>query len=161
MPGFDAIYKQTVTLFNRVQMFEHGNEDQCVWFPTVLKGVHLIVDQSSRWDTQGGATSDNVRLHVRYVIQDGQIMVGDKPYYPPKVWRQLAMPETCLTFNYGSQTDFDFFVEGEYDEFNLPVADEQYDKGFYNYMNKKCDNVFAITSVSKYNLIPHFEIMAR
>ena len=42
-----------------------------------------------------------------------------------------------------------------------PIADADYRNGFYNYMNKHYDNVFAISTVSKFNLIPHFEIGAK
>lgn len=42
------------------------------------------------------------------------------------------------------------------------IADEDYqsrrDGGFYDYMNKNHDNVFLITNVGTYTLIPHFEI---
>ncbi len=52
-------------------------------------------------------------------------------------------------------------MEGEYPE--TVIADEDYtsrtNKGFfYDYLNKKMDNVFLITSVGSYTLIPHFEI---
>ena len=43
------------------------------------------------------------------------------------------------------------------------VKDAEYtsrvDRGFYDYMNKKYDNVFSISNVGgPYRLIPHFEI---
>ncbi len=46
-------------------------------------------------------------------------------------------------------------MEGEYPE--TVIADEDYtsrtNKGFYDYLNKKMDNVFLITSVGSYTLI--------
>ena len=157
MPDFDALYKQTATLFNRVKDEYTGD---VLWYPTVLHGVHLVVDKSSSWGMQGGRETDNVRLHVRYKITGNGIMVAGKPWHEPKAWRKLVDPENAITFAFGDD-DFDFFMEGEFDELPTPISDEQFKKGFYNYMNANYDNVFAVTSVSKYNLIPHFEIMAR
>lgn len=157
MPGFDAIYKQTVTLFNRIR---DAYTEDVVWYPTVLHGVHLVVDKSSAWGMQGGRETDNVRLHVRYAVSGDSVLVGGKPWHEPKAWRKLAAPETAITFGYGDD-DFDFFIEGEFTDIPGPISDDQFKNGFYNYMNANYDNVFAITSVSKYNLIPHFEIMAR
>lgn len=157
MPDFDALYKQTVTVFNRVK--GHADDD-VLWYPTVLNGVHLVTDKSSAWGMQGGRETDNVRLHVRYQITQNGICVGGKPWHEPKAWRKLVAPEEAITFAFGDD-DFDFFMEGAFDEFPAPISDEQFKKGFYNYMNANYDNVFAITSVSKYNLIPHFEIIGR
>ena len=54
---------------------------------------------------------------------------------------------------------FDFFYLGEYSE--EPISDEDYMEGFYDYMNSTFDGVFAITSVAKLDLIPHFEITGK
>lgn len=158
MPGFDALYKQTVTLFNRLKLVN----EETLWYPTVLEAVHLVMDESSSWGGNGGVRSDNVRLHVRYTNTAGAAFVAGKKYYAPKEYRRLLKPEEAITFGYGNNDDFDFFVEGEFAEFPVPISDASFERrGFYNYMNARYDHVFAITSVSKYNLIPHFEIMAR
>lgn len=159
MPGFDTLYKQTVTVFNRVKS-SYG--DDVLWYATVIEGVHLIVDKSSAWTTQGEKASDNAKLHIRYRTENGNVIVAGKPWYEPKAWRALTIPEDAVTFNYGDAELFDFFMEGAFDECASPISDEQFGrKGFYAYMNSKYDNVFAITSVSKKNLIPHFEISGR
>ena len=44
---------------------------------------------------------------------------------------------------------------------SLGIDDDDFKGGFFNYMNKTYDEVFAITNVSKFNLIPHFEITAK
>ena len=159
MPGFDALYKQTVTLFNRVSQIHQP--DESLWYPTVLRNVHLITDESASWNNNGGTKTDNVRLHVRYQISSEGVLVEGKPYYLPKEYRRLLRPEDAITFQFGTK-DYDFFIEGEFDEFPVPISDASFSRrGFFDYMNAKYDHVFAITSVSKYNLIPHFEIMAR
>lgn len=176
MPGFDAIYKQTVTLFNRVT----DDSDDSFFIPTVLNGVHLIIDHSATWNMYGGQQSDNIRLHVRYLLSNGNVMIADKEYVEPKDWKRLTNLDDVITFRYGNDNDFDFFVKGEFepdagslvDEITVDgkqvtlstgfISDSYYDRyGFYNYLNKMYDHVFAVTSVSQYNLIPHFEIMAR
>lgn len=175
MAGFDAIYKQTVTLFNRVKSVD----GDVMWYPTVIEGVHLVVDKSASWDNYGGRVSDNVRLHIRYLQSGDDVLIryrkqkeeqedpeaeaeyGYKKWYEPKAWRRLADPEEAVTFSY-DENDFDFFVEGAFDELATPVSDENFERsGFYNHMNATYDNVFAITGASKYNLIPHFELTAR
>ena len=179
MPGFDALYRQTVTLFNRVRVGTVGNEMD-YFIPTVLENVHLIIDQSATWNGYGGAQADNTRLHVRYVKSGSNVLIGSKQYCEPKEWKRLQTYDGMITFRYGNDTDFDFFVDGVFvpDSKKLVnaiavgentvtltegfISDEAYGKfGFYSYLNKLYDHVFAITAVSQYNLIPHFEIMAR
>lgn len=157
MPGFDAIYKQTVTLFNRVETGE-----KTYWVPTVIEGVHLIIDKSSTRDTYGGKSSDNARLHIRYKLYGDDVYIGDKKWCEPSEWKREGCPCQMITFAFGEHDDFDFFIEGEWTEASGAIDDDEYGRGgFYNYMNARYGNVFAIRSVSKYNLIPHFEIGAR
>lgn len=159
MDSFDPLYINTVTLFNRVKG-KYGEEE--LWYPTILEGVHLITDKSSSWNNYGGQATDNARLHVRYKVQNGNVIVAGKPWYEPKAWRRLANPEEAITFRFGNNDDFDFFVAGALTEFDGPVSDSLYERGgFYNHMNGYYDNVFVISSVSKYDLIRHFEITAR
>ena len=157
MPGFDAIYKQVVTVFNRVE--EYG---ATIWHPSVIHGVHLIIDRSIIVSTYGEQASDNAKLHIRYTpSSEGAVVLtdgGGKIYLPPKEFRAMGSPDSNITFAFGD--NFDFIMEGIYGEL-MPIADDDYKSGFFNYMNKTYDNVFAITNCSKFNLIPHFEIVAR
>ena len=153
MPGFDAIYKQTVTLFNRKDV-----DGVTYWYPTVLENVHWIVDQSIIISTYGEQSTDNAMLHVRYTPSSGGAVIGDKTYMTPKVFRNSGDPSVNITFAYGDE--FDFIMSGAYEGAG-PINDEDYRNGFFNYMNKMYDEVFAITKAAKFNLIPHFEIVAR
>ena len=165
MLGFDALYKQTVTLFNRVS----AKSGEVFWYPTVINGVHLITTKSSSWSGRAENESDDVRLHIQYTPSgsDALIKCADdqfKKWLEPKVWRRLPQEEKLenLTFAFGDAEVFDFFVEGVFAGASGPISDSAYErKGFYNFMNSQFDGVYAITSVSRYNLIPHFEIMAR
>ena len=158
MAGFEALYKQTVTLFNRIK----GADGETLWYPTILRGVHLIDSHSSTWNNQGEDSADNAELRVLFKVQNGRIMVAGKPYFEPKRYRLLAEPQKAITFSFGHNDDFDFFVEGALDEFKGSISDEASDRhGFYNWMNKKYDGVYAISAAAKYNLLPHFVITAR
>jgi hypothetical protein len=163
MPGFDALYKQTVTVFNRVK---DARTQKVLWYANVIENVHLIIDKSSSWSGQGTSSSDTARLHIRYSPSGNNAVVickdGTKIWHEPKEWRRLEDKDNTITFAYGDAEVFDFFVEGAFTEYASPIDDDSFErKGFYNYMNSRYDNVFAISSVSKYNLIPHFVIMAR
>lgn len=159
MAGFESLYKQAVTIFNREIDANHG----CVWNIRHLEGVHLIIDKSAAWDMQGGRATDNVRLHIRYIVKNGHVHVGEYEWVEPKVFRTAEEKEHLITFGYGNNDDFDFFIAGEWNpkQIRTQVADDAYKSGFYNYMNRNFDNVFVITGVSKKNLIPHFEITGR
>ena len=151
------MYKDTVTLFNRYTT----KDKKTIWYPTVLRGVNLNVDKASIIVKYGTNSQDNAVLNVKYQVSDGAIMVSEKPYLLPKEWKNQSedILADSLTFTPGTQ-EFDFFYEGEW-EGKEPILDEEYTSGFYSYMNNSYDNVFAITSVSKYNVIPHFEVVGK
>lgn len=153
MPGFDALYKQTVTVFNRFIQ-----DDEIFWYPHVLADVHWVVDQSIIISTYGEQSTDNAMLHVMYSPSGGSAYIGSLEYMTPKEFRKNGDPTKNITFSYGDE--FDFLMTGAYSG-NGPIADKDYKKGFFNYMNKEYDEVFAITKCAKFNLIPHFEVIAR
>ena len=157
MPGFEALYKQTVTVFNRKIVGE-----KTYWYAVVIPNVHLIVDRSIIISTYGEQAQDNAKLHIRYTPNgDGAIIAvsgGTRSYMQPKAFKASGVGGENITFAFGD--DFDFIMEGVWSG-DMVVDDDTYTKGFFNYMNRAYDNVFAITNVSKFNLIPHFEIVAR
>lgn len=146
------MYQDTVTLFNR-KPGERGQAD--TWYPTVLRNVNLNVDKAAILAKYGAESQDVAALHIRYQMADNQITVAGKPYMKPKEWDQT---EDSITFTGGNQ--FDFFWEGEWT--GGIVTDAEYgDEGFYGWMNRTKDHVFAVSSVARYSVIPHFEIMGR
>lgn len=153
MASFDDIYKQTITLFNRKTV-----DGVTTWYPFVIENVHLIMDKSIIISTYGEQSQDNAKVHIRYKPTGSGAMVGGKIYMPPKEWNREGEPSANFTLAYGD--DFDFVMEGNFGSED-PIDDSEYRNGFYNYMNKHYDNVFAISTVSKFNLIPHFEVGAR
>lgn len=153
MANFDTLYKQTITLFNRLTV-----DDVVVWYPFVIPNVHLVVDKSIVIASYGEQSQDNARLNIRYTVSGKDAVINGKTYMMPKEWARNANPLQNFTFGFGDA--FDFFVEGDYGSTEV-ISDDAYRNGFYNYMNRTRDNVFAISTVSKFNLIPHFEIGAR
>lgn len=149
------MYADTITLFNR---YDTGVED--VWLPTVLKGVDLNIDKAAIVATYGENSTDNARLHVRYAIDEGDITIGDKTYLPPKLWKAQSQEQAATSVTFASGHSFDFFVVGEWGS-DIPIEDADYINGFYDFCNNIYDYCFAITSVARYSVIPHFEIMAK
>lgn len=136
------MYKDTVTIFNRLR--RNGTD---TWIPSVLSGVDLNVDSAAIRKAYGAESNDRAKLHIKYA--DG-IIIGGKQYYLPDSWTGEG-----ITFHDGDL--FDFFWEGVWTGGN--VHDEDYRDGFFNFMKKNHDMVFAITSIARYSVIPHFEIM--
>ena len=149
------MYNDTVTLFCQYK----DQRKNITWYPSVLHNVNLNMDKAAIIAKYGAESQDNAVLNVRYHIDDDKIMVGDKIWLPPKEWDRQTndLLSSSLTFTDGQE--FDFFYVGEWRDEN-PIGDEDYGiDGFYNYMNRYYDYVFAITSVAQYSVIPHFEIM--
>lgn len=150
------MYNDTVTLFCQYK----DQRKNITWYPTILHNVNLNKDKAAIIAQYGAESQDKAVLNVRYRLDNGKIMVGDKIWLPPKEWDRQTndLLSSSLTFTDGQE--FDFFYEGEWPDEN-PIGDEDYGiDGFYNYMNRYYDYVFAITSVGgPYSVIPHFEIM--
>ena len=148
------MYRDTITLFNR-KPGTRGQGD--TWYPTVIKNVDLRIDRAAILAKYGSQSQDNAVLHVRYKLDGAETMVAGKQWMPPKEWDKT---EDSITFASGNE--FDFFFKGEWEEGIVTDADPRWNtEGFYNYMNRTRDYVFAITSVARYSLIPHFEIMGK
>ena len=133
------MYKDTITLFNR-----YNGE----WIPTVLHNVDLNADRGAIMQTYGASSTDNAKLHLE--VKDGK--VDNHPVLSPKEYAGEG-----ITFRSGN--DFDFFWHGVWE---AGVQNEtDYPKGFYDYMRRMYDGVYAITSVAVYSVIPHYEILAK
>lgn len=150
------MYDDVVTLFNRYE----NTAGDVLWYPSVIKNVNLLIDKGSVVARYGEDSRDEAILNVRYRFAGVDKMVGNKKWVAPKQWKgQAGKPEfDTLTFNAGES--FDFFMLGEWDN-TTPIPDYEYKNGFYNHMKKQKDYVFAITSVSCFKLIPHFEITGK
>lgn len=148
------MYQDTITLFNR----KPGGNAGDTFYPTVIKGVNLNIDRAAILAKYGPEAQDNAVLHIRYVVKNGEIAIVcdsemTKPWMSPKTWDKT---EDSLTFN----PDGDFFWVGEWKDGIVSDADHGPD-GFYAEMNRAHDYVFTVSSVARYSVIPHFEIMGK
>lgn len=148
------MYSDTVTIFNR---YESRLGD--MWYPTVLRGVNFISDRSAIVQKYGEQSKDNAVVNVRYDNVNGKDFVDGKEYFQPKEWDRQTNDRLSETITFTPGEKFDFFYIGEYSE--EPIYDDDYVEGFYDYMNSTFDGVYAITSVAKFDLIPHFEITGK
>lgn len=147
------MYSDKITLFNHYKS-RLGD----MWYPTVIHGANLLIDKAAIVAKFGAESNDKAVLNIHYQTSDGKIMVNNKPYLPPKEWKNQTNDMLPESITFASGEGFDFFILGEY-ETTEPIADDDYTNGFYNHINDSFDYVFAITSVAKYTAIPHFEIM--
>lgn len=131
-----------------------------MWYPTIISKVDLITDSASIREKMGADSKDNAKLHVKYAKIAGNIMIGGKIWLPPKTWEQIPNDDLVDYITFKSGNEFDFIANGEHS--TDVVNDEDYKDGFYNYMLKHYDEVYAVTSVSNpYEVIQHFEIMCK
>ncbi len=142
------MYNETITLFNR-----YKSDSGDIWYPTIIKNVDLIIDTASIIAQYGEKNENGARLHIKLV--NG--CISDKPYLQPKEWRGLLNDVLGEFITVQSSTDF--FIRGEYDE--EPISDDDFKEGFFAYIKKHKDNVFSVTSVGEYTLIPHLEILGK
>ena len=149
------MYSDTITLFN---YYKSSLGD--MWYPTVIHGVNLLIDKAAIVAKYGAESKDNAILNIHYHTVDGQVFVDGKPYLPPKEWERQTNDMLAESITFASGTDFDFFMLGEY-PVKEPIKDEDFKNGFFEEVKKEYDYVFSITSVAKYSVISHFEIMGK
>lgn len=145
------MFNTTVTVFNLYKSEQLGT---ATWYPHVVKNCYFNADKSANIEKTGLENADTAKLHIRYKKENEKVMIGELQYLPPKEWDKQTndMYENTITFTDGE----DFFVVGEYAE--KPIDDEKYRGGLFNYLNRSRDDVYRITNVGMYKLIPHFEI---
>lgn len=147
------MYQDTVTLFNR-RREEAGD----IWYPTVMEGVDLQADEAAVTAKYGYQRGDKALVFIHYDGTPAAPMVGGKAYLPPKAWQASEDPAGAFTFQTGEV--FDFFIEGAWPD-SGPIAEADWPGGFYGYLVKTRDGVYAVSSAARYSVIPHFEVMGR
>lgn len=145
------MYHDTITIFNRKK-----GRDGDTWYPTVLTGVNLNKDKGEVIAKYGPNASDNAILNVRYENDGEDIIIGGKQWMQPKQWQRSEAPETCLTFAAG-----DFFWNGAWDGTTALYDGTYGDQSFYDYMLANYDDVFMVTSVGYFSVIPHLEVVGK
>lgn len=145
------MYKDTVTIFNR----KKGSEGD-TWYPVILHGVNLNKDKGEIFRRYGASATDNAILNARYEQSGNTILIDGKTWKSPKEWAKLTSPAGYVTFAAG-----DFFWDGEWSG-TTPLYDGTYgDQSFYDYMLSNYDDVFMVTSVGYFSVIPHMEVVGK
>lgn len=148
------MYQDTVTLFNRT-----GEK----WKATVLPHVDLNADRAAIIAKYGAESKDKASLHVRYTpAASGDSVDGaNSKLFAVKGPKEYTGTDGTIAFRTASSGEVvDFFMVGEWHG-EETINDGDYDTGFYNHMSATRDGVYTITSVARYSVIPHFEILGR
>lgn len=124
------------------------------WRKATISGVDVGVAKATGPTTQGERNADGVILLVNCAA-DKSIITRDNRtlrYLERKAYAASAAPASAYTF-----TEPSFFIVGDT---TLPdtAVDDDYDEGFYSYVNAYYDHVYRVTSASWYGLLPHFEV---
>jgi hypothetical protein len=77
-----------------------------------------------------------------------------KTFLKPKEW--LASTDKADNYTFGKK---DFFIKGDYTE--IVIGDADYTKGLYETLKQQLDDVYNVTTVDYFTLIPHIEVGGR
>lgn len=145
------MYKDTVTLFNRYT----DATGALYWRPVVFLLSDFNADRAAILAQYGENSADRSKWHIRVKAgANGAILAGTKRYLLPHAY--TGAPGT---FTLRSGNDFDFFALGDYS--GADIADGDYLDGFYNEFNATHDNVFVVSNVALYSVIPHIEVTGK
>lgn len=142
------MFDKTVTIINQ----KDGK-----WFPHVCRHAQVSTDRGYITRQYGSDCSDSVVVYLHYEVRDNALYIEDFRYCAPIEYAEDLNPTTSIAFRGG--TNFDILFIGEYTDIE---TDSDYAKGFYEYMRKNHDGVYAISNVAgAFQNIPHFEITGR
>lgn len=144
------MYNSIITIFNY-------HKQTKTWYPSVIKGTHIIETKASAHTLTGTNNGDTVEIIV-HCTPDKVVITsaGEKQYTGPKEYARCADPASVITF--APETDFIF--AGVWDTLD-PIAEDEDSEGLYHEMNNEHDGVYMVTSAIFYGLLPHFEIGGR
>lgn len=128
----DVFYKDVATIWNKTTT---GGWEEETWFPTVVENVRIQDSRGLNIQKSGNEQSDKVRLHI-----SDDLSKPDKPYAKPEEW----VPGETYTLNGES-----YFSIGD-------MSEMEPDKRFF-----ERSDVFRISNVDRFDLIPHFEVWGK
>lgn len=134
----DLFFNKTVTLWNCSNSDDVMEEE--IWYPTVLENVRLIETKGRNVSTSGIKEADSAKLHILTSNLK-------KPYLEPKEWDALDDKSQAFTLC----QEKDFFVKGDVSE--IETVDN-----FFQWMKDHYDGVYQITTVDRFEVIPHLEV---
>ena len=136
----DIFYNKTVTVYNRSV---EGLMEKETWYPTVLKGVRLLITKGENVSKSGMESADSAKLFIKTNNLS-------KEYKKHLEWQNLSAEDKAKNFTLTSGVDF--FVEGD------TTAEVPTESDFFAYMKQKYDNCFKVTNADIFELIPHLEV---
>lgn len=140
----DAFYNRTVTIWNRYE--SGGIWDNETWYPTVIENARLIISRGNNIQKSGNSAADSARLH----IMDG-VSTADKPFLSYADWIASEDKGSYYTL---CANDMNFFTEG--DTSGLTPGEN-----FFKTVKAQVENCFLISSVDRFEIIPHWEIWGK
>ena len=143
------MFDTTVTIFNQ----QNG-----VWYPHIIHHAQISRDRGYLIRAYGAESNDSIAVFVHYGVNNGSLTIDDTyDYVAPIEYDSVADPSKSITFRGG--TKFDIIFVGEY---STVENDSSYQKGFFEYMKRTYDGVYAVNNVAgAFMNIPHFEITGR
>ncbi len=161
------MYGSTVTVFCRSRGAD-GDE----WYAAVIRGADLAVGASALARQYGPVPDGAALLSVATVpgctsptgaVQPSDCALAvrgcDKRWLPPEVWA-AADPETkARTFTFACGDGDTFFVSGDRADILNGIGGTAGD--LYAVMRRTVPDVYAAAAVSRFRLIPHFEVIGR
>lgn len=137
-----TLYQKTVTIWNYLA---GGTWTKETWYPTVISNVRLVVSKGNNVLRSGLATADTARLHI-----SDDISIPDKAYINPIAWQNH--PDTYYTL---VSNDHSFFTEGD------SSTEDSTQSNFFEYMKSRYEHCYKISSVDRFEVIPHFEVFGK
>lgn len=128
----DIFYVNTATIWNKK---ESGAWEETTWFPTVIENVRVLESRGTNIQKSGNVQADSVRLHI-----SDEHSRPDKPYATPEEW----IPYESYTLDENT-----YFSKGD-------TSEEEPTKAFF-----ERSDVFHVSSVDRFDLMPHFEVWGK
>lgn len=142
----DPFYNKVCTIWNRSV---DGLMETETWYPTVIENVRILVSRGNNIQASGNSSADSCRLHISDWYSE-----ASKPFLPPEQWSHLVQSEKS---NFYTLEDKDsFFTEG--DTSNISYINK---KQFFQWMKQNARNCFKISSVDRFEIVPHWEVWGK
>ena len=143
------MFDRTVTLYNY-----HKSDGK--WYGSIISGCSLTDTYSSSKSGYGVGNTGSANIHFHCSKNKVfRTSTGAKTYVDPLVYQGKAANAVSGFLTFTPEVDFVVIDESVVD---TGISDSAYESGFYDFMNRKLDNVHMITNAAFYNLLPHFVV---
>jgi len=136
------MYDKKLTLF-----CEHNHK----WIPTTFNRCEIYTVVAENLTVNGVNNVGNIKMLIQ---ADSDKTIDGKQYIGVAEYNSKEDVSNFFTF----APERDFVIEGSWE--GGEGDDEDYDVGFYQYMNETRD-AHMVTSAAWFGLIPHFEVMGK